>query len=106
MDHKLELTEEMRNIGDKMIIRDARRQEDEYQLAEQYGAWVVKVEEALLTNEQMGSARLSGARGARQVLACAGCVRSPRLDGRTWDMDQRRNVAYWQQIWFDTSLWW
>ncbi|CAK0871245.1 unnamed protein product, partial [Prorocentrum cordatum] len=52
-DHKLELTEEMRIIGDKMIIRSAKHQMDEHQLTEQYGAWVARVEEAHILNEQI-----------------------------------------------------
>ncbi|CAK0879616.1 unnamed protein product, partial [Prorocentrum cordatum] len=51
-DHKLELTEEMRIIGDKMIIRSAKHQMDEYQLTKQYVAWVARVEEAHILNEK------------------------------------------------------
>ncbi|CAK0823486.1 unnamed protein product [Prorocentrum cordatum] len=82
MDHKKELAEEMRNIGDKMIIRSARHQDDEYQLTEQYGEWVAKVEEAHIINEQVEDQDAQRCRGRASGFGIR-WIRAKPTPGRT-----------------------
>eukprot|EP00959_Pyramimonas_sp_CCMP1952_P088907 1860510-Pyramimonas_sp.AAC.1 len=51
--HETELAEEMRAIGDEMIVGSEQRERHEHRLTEKCGAWVARVEESILVAEKM-----------------------------------------------------
>eukprot|EP00959_Pyramimonas_sp_CCMP1952_P313317 6557961-Pyramimonas_sp.AAC.1 len=53
----------MHIIGEKMITRGTKHQKDEYQLTQQYGRWVAKVEEAFIRHEQLDEQEAQGCQG-------------------------------------------